>query len=552
MLNADPSQRPVFHDSGVLLQQEARWILLSLKKPRPVEEVVKDTGLVVAQPEKIIQDGKINHTERQLWLESIAGVASHTESITMLRANLGQDIEWITSAYRFPGTNRHNGVLAVVPNTLLVTAKKDQDNTKLHAVLAKYGLSLNVDISKYLPGYYSYALDLAGGHNVWDLQRALPEREPGLVPSAKFVFMPMFVLSAQFTPNDQYYTSGAQWNLPQIHAPQAWNSTTPPTCGQNTRVAVIDQEGCDLTHPDLAEAWAPGATFDGSTMTTGLQGGAARANTSDAHGTNSAGVIGARYNNNGIAGLAGNCQVMPLRFMTWQTPEIAAAITYAANNGADVISMSFGGDGSNGDYLYDTVIKNAISYAHNQKHVVLCAATMNKGESKIYYPAGDPLVMACGASDTVDTRTQSSNYGNYTDPITGVISGYLSVVAPGIGVPTTHNYVSPRTHDPKNDYEFADGTSIATPHVAGLAALIISRFSSAKGQPLRVRRCIERGAFKNTAVYAYSAQPGKPHGDWNDQTGYGRIDALRAFEKAAAEFSEDDRPPAAPQGLRIQ
>jgi subtilisin family serine protease len=116
------------------------------------------------------------------------------------------------------------------------------------------------------------------------------------------------------------------------------------------------------------------------------------------HGTACAGIAAATFNNaQGVVGVAGNCTIMPLACQSWTEVEVAAGINYATDNGADVISMSFGYDGWD-----PTIINLAIKHA-SDNDVIMCVATHNHNGA-ITYPATNPLVIACGASDKSDNR----------------------------------------------------------------------------------------------------------------------------------------------------
>jgi subtilisin family serine protease len=326
-----------------------------------------------------------------------------------------------------------------------------------------------------------------------------------------------------------------QWNMWKIQAgsnPQdsatsttGWDTTTG---NRNVIVAVID-EGCDLTHPDLKDSWVDGATFDwdhGSEQAVFLPGGGQNGSS---HGTSCAGIIGARHGAaGGVAGLAPDCKIMPIKIASWRQSVVAEAIKYTADRGADVISMSFGGDATKGNYLDYPIVDTAIEAAYSgnngsQRRVLLCAATMNDDEELIYHPAAHPRVMAVGASNMIDTRCNEDNWGLHHGSNFGEA---LSVVAPGVQIPTTANQGCDDGYD-----ERFFGTSAATPHVAGLAALLISNFSQLKNSPGEVRRIIEQSADKVGASYDQD----KPNGNWNATMGYGRINVLDALQQAIDE-----------------
>jgi len=171
------------------------------------------------------------------------------------------------------------------------------------------------------------------------------------------------------------------------------------------------------------------------------------------HGTHCAGTIGAVANNGqGVAGVMWEVRIMPLKFMSatgsGYTSDAVAAILYANRNGASVISNSWGGSGSS------TTLKNAID---SSSALVVCAAgnDAKNTDSSPFYPASytSPQVLAVAASTATDTLASFSNYGTKS----------VDVAAPGEYIYSTV---------PGNKYGYKSGTSMATPHVAGLAGLI--------------------------------------------------------------------------------
>ena len=250
--------------------------------------------------------------------------------------------------------------------------------------------------------------------------------------------------------------------------------------------------------------------------------------------------------------MAGQAKVLPAAFQNWTDVEVAAGINYAAAHGARVITMSFGtyapGDGffpvSGWNFaLIDSAIANAVNF-HN---VVLCAATGNEDTGAINrYPARNPLVIACGGSDQSDNRKRpaspdgecwGANYGPG-----------ISVAAPAVLITTTDIQgiggfnsngggiffgpcvTYPVCGDLAGDYFFEfNGTSAATPHVAGLAALLASAYPALTS--LQIRNVIERTAAK-VGTGAYVEVPGFPNGTRTPELGYGRIDVFHALDFA--------------------
>jgi subtilisin family serine protease len=371
------------------------------------------------------------------------------------------------------------------------------------------------------------------------------DQEKDYIEEIFFDYMPLFVPTGSFVPNDKYYqkptsrSSPYQWNLYKIKTEDGWNLRTPPVLGAGVTVAVID-DGCEInSHPDLpANAFVANKGVTITYTTLQYIGGAALQN--ESHGTQCAGIIGARCNNNteGIAGIAGQCQIMPIRVEAYNDLSISAAIGYASSNGARIISMSFGGEPAS-PLAYSTQdVRHAVTEAFAQKNVVLCAATMNNGgENFIPYPAAYPEVIACGASDPNDKRWALSNYGEDTTS-----GGIVSVVAPGMDIPTTANIGQGDSGDPNYTGEWS-GTSAATPHVAALAALMISANPNLTSQ--EVKDYIEQTADKVPDISYYLQT--KPNGPWGPEHGYGRVNVYKALQKALGGASS----PAAPTGLRV-
>jgi hypothetical protein len=277
--------------------------------------------------------------------------------------------------------------------------------------------------------------------------------------------------------------------------------------------------GTDLTHPDLQLA-GPGIDLgdmvsDGSPNNFGG---------STGHGTCCSGIAAATFNNAaGVAGVAGVCRILPLAIRAFSDVEIANGVNWAVAQGAASISMSFTIPQS---VLVDTALSNAFA-----ANVVLCAATANANVNGIGYPARHLNVMAIGASDQADNRKNpaspegegwGSNFGTE-----------MSVVAPGVLISTSdiqgNGGYNPAAGAAGDYFMTFNGTSSATPHVAGLAALIRSQYPTLTSA--QIRNFIERSAQK-TGVVAYAETAGRPNGTWNQEMGYGRINAFRALDFA--------------------
>ncbi|AKQ67926.1 Protease [Myxococcus hansupus] len=293
------------------------------------------------------------------------------------------------------------------------------------------------------------------------------------------------------TPSDPLYPQ--QWNYPAMGLPQAWDTVT-----GNVTIAVLDTGRLD--HPDLMGRWTTGYDFgdgDANPYDTGTW----------HHGLHVAGILAARTNNGvGGAGVCWGCQLMPLKISTSSgTIDMAAvnaAIRYAADNGARVINMSFGtGYNPNApSQVYpcssfpDT--QNAVNYALS-KGVVLVAAAGNDGavghQAANVTPASCTGVIAVGASTQSGGMAAWSTRGSRVDVIAPGGLASASLYGQGIGCPadpTLDPYVSgtdqilsawatgkPSTVLVPGDYchRYLSGTSMSSPHVAGIAALMLSQ-----------------------------------------------------------------------------
>ncbi len=268
--------------------------------------------------------------------------------------------------------------------------------------------------------------------------------------------------AVEMTPNDPKL--GEQWAINKVSAPAAWDITTG---SEKTLLAIVDT-GVDYSHPDLAGRVDKGRDFinnDDDAMD------------DQGHGTHCAGIAAASTNNSvGIAGLAPNVKILAVKVLSkdggGSYESVANGITYAADRGSHVISMSLGGS------TPSQAIQDAITYANSKGSLVVVAMGNNGRESKSY-PAACDGVMAVGATDISDNKASFSQYGSW-----------ISVGAPG------HNIMStlPVKANPigQTMYGSLSGTSMATPYVAGLAALVRDQFPTLTA--MQVKAKIEKSA----------------------------------------------------------
>jgi subtilisin family serine protease len=326
-------------------------------------------------------------------------------------------------------------------------------------------------------------------------------------------------LLGQVEPNDTYFPN--QWHLnntgqsggtpnADINAPEAWEMTTGDP---NIVVAVLD-EGVDTDHPDLIDNIVPGYDFDSNDSDPNPTG-------DGAHGTACAGLIAGKGNNGiGITGVAWNCKIMPIRIPFGDVPviesDVATAIRWAANNGADVLSNSWGWSGS----YQSPTIHSAVTDVTEQggigregKGCVVLASSGNDGSS-IRYPAKYAEVIAVGATNKNDVRWSYSCYGPELDIVapSGNINLNGDIWTTDIAGSAGYNNRNPGILDYTDKM---GGTSAACPVAAGAAALVLSYepdLTNIEVQNILQVSSVDLGA------------PGR-----DNYYGYGRLDASYAL-----------------------
>jgi len=316
-------------------------------------------------------------------------------------------------------------------------------------------------------------------------------------------------VTAEEGSNDEYYEF--QWALQMIGANLAWDKAT----GSGVVVAVVDTP-IDGKHPDLegrfVTGYDPGDATHTATEIPPNTDYEDPLNPDDDHGTHVAGIIAAiKDNGEGIVGLAYNAKIMPILIFRGKDNHdgryyvgdeyVADAIIWAVDHGADVLSNSWGGPG------YSQTLKNAIDYALKNNVVFVAAAGNDHAYQHWFYPSAYPGVIGVAASTAGDEIAYFSSRGDY-----------VSVAAPGVNIISCIPVGSASSDGVYGrPYAYWSGTSMATPYVSALAALIKEKYPNTT--PYQIRKMIEDSAMDID-------EPG-----YDYASGYGRINADYALDK---------------------
>ncbi len=357
-------------------------------------------------------------------------------------------------------------------------------------VYAEQAASSSLQLDPYVPGSNAFLDSLIQEHQVDTIAgtlQSLPDHYriefsdssevdqlvQGLEASSVFDAaekMPYFTTS--YSPNDPFFSSD-QWYLHRVDAPQAWDSTKGDS---SVRIAIVDN-AVSTVHEDIVGAlWNNADETDGNSLDDDLNGyvddkhgydvadsdgdpnppSGSGSNSAWVHGTHVGGIAGAETDNGtGMAGVGFQGELIAVKCSPNSSSGDALThayegVDYAIQAGADVINMSFGS--SSGNMVGSALIQQARSNG-----ITLVGAAGNSDTSEKHYPAAYPEVIAVGATNTNDEKAYFSNYGDWID-----------VMAPGTGIRST---LSGGSGDQYGDLQ---GTSMASPLVAGVASLILS------------------------------------------------------------------------------
>ncbi len=276
-------------------------------------------------------------------------------------------------------------------------------------------------------------------------------------------------------------------------------------------VAMLDS-GVDLDHPDLADnLYSTGKDFSPD------QGD--DANDVQGHGTSTAGIVAAVGNNGiGVAGIAFNAKILPVKIFTTygmaDDADIAQAIDYAWQNGADILSNSWSGSTPNS--VIDDAINRAKTQGRSGKGCVVVFSSGNEGHGTVSYPAYLDDVIAVGASNMFDEKKNPGSH-DFQRNWGGNYGATLDLVAPTIVYST--DIAGSAGYDDGDYFDHFGGTSAACPQVAGVAALVLSANSALTSD--EVQNVLQKSA-DHIDRYAFDQN------GWNEHVGHGRVNAYRA------------------------
>lgn len=350
-----------------------------------------------------------------------------------------------------PAPVRRTAVETYVPGEWIVELDHSSPVRAVNAQWADAGVRV---VEQLADNYYLVVTDEQASDD--DIEQRLLEM-PNVVSVGRN--QRVHPVSVAVTPNDEYYSR--QWGLPLISAPHAWSLTTG---SQDVVVAVLDT-GLRADHPDIdRHRLVPGRNFVSDQSATNYTDNIRNMS----HGTMVAGIIGASTNNStGVAGLNWSVSIMPVRVLSSSgggtVAGVGQGIRWAVDNGADVINMSLAWDANSGDPGERFVVEQ-IEYAISRGVTLVAGAGNDNG--RITMPAAHPDVIAVGAVDRNKQRAWYSNYGSQLD-----------VVAPGgsqSSGSSTGGVLSTDVVSGRLSYSYQQGTSFASPHVAGVVALMYS------------------------------------------------------------------------------
>lgn len=515
-----------YHDALVSPDIAAGIVLVGLENPKGTDALpLRSAGLEV---------------ENNMWGHAmVKGQSLRThyhETIDELAGMPG--VKFVHPIFRVD-----DGILLSYENELLLRLNEGKTEAQLTTFLTQHGWVI-VKENQYRRGSYLIRSESPSAIEYFRVARMLYESglcryaEPNFIGRSPVHYIPNDPLApTQYTIDNAgiVYGGGAPGVVgADMRLEEAWNITQG---GCDEIVIAILDDGVELTHQDLMANLLPGFDATG--------GGSNGAHTSgDGHGTLCAGTAAAVGDNGiGVAGVAYNCKILPVRVFSTDssaTSFFVTGIDWAVQNGADVLSNSWGWGSSNS---IEDAIDDAIANGRGGLGcVVLASAGNSNNGTTLGFPGRYGPVIGVGASNACDQRkraamdTTGCNAPNVIPDPADVscdsvrcwgsnFGNHLDVVAPGQFVRTTAT---------GNNYGWFQGTSAACPNAAGVVALILSinpELTQSQARQILETTCRRGGP------YTYSQTVGHPNGDWNNQMGYGICNAQQAVISALVSAS---------------
>lgn len=521
---------------------------------------------------------RVVHAPRRYWLRSnTCNTAIGQATVTAIQAKLTSLVAWIGPIYAYPNTSDRTGLVGVEPDVLIIQIKQNVPDAmfqQLTRYIALEGFTRVPGMEQDFKGFHFFKNTSSNRNSSFEVRKRLMASSSwqDTIEAVRFSYLPM-LSSSGMVPLDSRYID--QWNMWRIKAgedPAACSTTGPQGSGWDLSTGsgsvviwMLDAGCCDERHPDLQGRLVPNEGKDFGAYPPDRDISNLLAKPRSNHTTAVAGVLAASINlpptpfscafpsGQGLAGVAGNCTVYPLAVQETATAyQVGAAINWAANNAtlsngdkARVLCITIGRQWTpaglpDGWPDYTVYIEKTLQAAANNG-LIICVLTHNDGANSICYPATSQYAMACGATTQSDQRASFSNFGPQ-----------MSVVAPADNIEVLDWCQG--TNSCQNRYLPGSGTSFAAPQVAGLAALLLSKFPCLTNQ--EVRQIIESSATP-LSYHSGSGAIMKNGKLWHEAVGYGLINVKAALEAPsilrcmATPPHRDLTPPAPPTNLHI-
>lgn len=417
------------------------------------------------------------------------------KNIELLKSDIQNNID--KNVIVLPAYKNSRGNELIMTNYLNIRLKTDKDIDKLYSVAEKYNLEV-VRKSELMPLWYTLSITPKTQASTLEVANAIFETGLFVSSFADFSYDGRECIS---DPNfsQQWGLQNNTYQNIDISACSAWRYST----GKGIKIAIVDQ-GIEKTHSDLASNIYH-LSYDTETHTSpsGIYG---------SHGTHCAGIAAAAINNIFVAGVAPDAKLMAVSNRLALTANyernMAEGITWAWKNGADIISCSWWSNES--DYIKEA-IDSLLLYGRNGKGAIFVKSAGNRSGGAVTFPGDYRAEVLTVSSININGEWRSSSsIGNPVD-----------VCAPGGEILSTLQ---------NNTIGFDSGTSMACPHVSGVAALILEVNPALTGQ--EVRDIIEQNTKKVGNVGYHTNNPDRTNGTWNNKHGYGLVDAYKAIRAA--------------------